>query len=137
VGNWYDAAKAAELAADMIQGGVRVLLCIAGGANEGAVNAAKERGAKIVWFDNNGYEIKPGTIIGSSVIRQDYAARVQVLRYLAGDLPFGFCETMGLSDGYVDFIQDDPLYIETVSADIRKKQAIMIEEIRQGKLFGK
>jgi len=137
VGNWYDAAKAAELAADMIQGGVRVLLCIAGGANEGAVNAAKDRDAKVVWFDNNGYGIKPGTIIGSAVIRQDFAARTQILRYLAGNLPFGSCEIMGLSDGYVDFIQDDPLYLETVPADIREKQAAMIEEIRRGKLTGK
>jgi simple sugar transport system substrate-binding protein len=130
VGNWYDAAKASELAADMIQGGVRALLCIAGGANEGAVTSAKERGAKVVWFDSNGYSIKPGTIIGSSVIRQDLAAHSRVLQYLEGSLPFGVCEVMGLRDGYVDFIQDDPVYLETVPADIREKQAAMIERLR-------
>ncbi|MDR2702221.1 MAG: BMP family ABC transporter substrate-binding protein [Spirochaetaceae bacterium] len=134
VGNWYDAAKAGELAADMIQGGVRALLCIAGGANEGVVNAANRRNAKVVWFDSNGYNVNPGTVIGSSVIRQDIAACNQVLRYLEGALPFGSAEVMGVNDGYVDFIQDDPVYLETVPAEIREKQAAMIERIRSGAL---
>jgi simple sugar transport system substrate-binding protein len=134
VGNWYDAAKAGELAADMIHGGVRALLCIAGGANEGVVNAANRRNAKVVWFDSNGYNVNPGTVIGSSVIRQDIAARNQILRYLEGTLPFGSAEVMGVNDGYVDFIQDDPVYLETVPAGIREKQAAMIEKIRSGTL---
>jgi len=134
VGNWYDAVKAAELATDMIRGGVRVLLCIAGGANEGVISAASERDAKVVWFDSNGYNIKKDTVIGSSVLRQDVAAYNQVLRYLAGELPFGQAETMGVNDGYVDFVQDDPVYLETVPAEVREKQAAMIERIRSGEL---
>jgi len=134
VGNWYDAVKAAELTADMINGGVRVLLCIAGGANEGVISAASERDAKVVWFDSNGYSIKRGTVIGSSVLRQDVAAYTQVLRYLEGSLPFGQAEIMGVNDGYVDFVQDDPIYIETVPAEIREKQAAMIERIRSEEL---
>ena len=134
VGNWYDAAKAAELAADMIRDGVRVLLCIAGGANEGIVNTANQRNARVIWFDINGYNIRPGTVIGSSVLHQDLAAYNQVLRYLAGTLPFGSAEIVGVTDGYVDFIQDDPIYIETVPAEIREKQAAMIEKIHSGEL---
>jgi simple sugar transport system substrate-binding protein len=134
VGNWYDASKAAELAADMIQGGVQVLLCIAGGANEGVVQAASHSGAKIVWFDTNGYSVRPGTVVGSSVLYQDLAAYNQVLRYLNGELPFGTAETMGLNDGYVDFIQDDQVYLETVSPEVREKQKNMINRIKSGEL---
>jgi simple sugar transport system substrate-binding protein len=134
VGNWYDAAKAAELAADMIHGGARVLLCIAGGANEGVVQTASQTGAKVVWFDTNGYNIRPGTVIGSSVLYQDTAAYNQILRYLNGTLPFGTAETLGVNNGYVDFVQDDPEYIRTVSPEIREKQAAMIERIRSGDL---
>jgi simple sugar transport system substrate-binding protein len=134
VGNWYDAAKAGELAVDMIRSGVRAMLCIAGGANEGVVNAANRRNAKVVWFDSNGYNVNPGTVIGSSVIRQDIASCNQVLRYLEGTLPFGSAEIMGVNDGYVDFIQDDPVYLETVPAGIREKQAAMIEKIHSGVL---
>ncbi|MDR2313231.1 MAG: BMP family ABC transporter substrate-binding protein [Spirochaetaceae bacterium] len=134
VGNWYDAAKAGELAADMIQGGVQVLLCIAGGANEGVIHAAAEGGARVIWFDTNGYGIRPGIVAGSSVLYQDKAAYTQMLRYLEGTLPFGTAETLGLSEGYVDFIQDDPVYIETVAPELRERQASMIERIRSGAL---
>ena len=135
VGNWYDAAKAAELASDMIQNGARVLLCIAGGANEGVVNTANQKNAKVVWFDTNGYNIQSGTVIGSSVLYQDLAAYNQTLRYFAGELPFGKTEVMGVNDGYVDFIEDDPLYFASVSEDVRKKQAAMIAKLRKGELL--
>ncbi|MCL1812705.1 MAG: BMP family ABC transporter substrate-binding protein [Treponema sp.] len=135
VGNWYDAAKAAELASDMIRNGVRVIMCIAGGANEGVVNTASQHNAKVVWFDTNGYNIKPGTVIGSSVLYQDLAAYYQTLRYLSGTLPFGKTETMGVNDGYVDFVENDPYYIDAVPEEIRKKQAEMIAKIRNGELL--
>jgi simple sugar transport system substrate-binding protein len=132
VGNWYDAAKASELATDMIHNGIRVILCIAGGANEGVVQAAALLGAKIVWFDINGYGIRPGTVVGSAVMYQDKAARSLTLRYLGGHLPFGASEIAGVTGGYVDFIQDDPDYEKAVSAAVREQQALMVEKIRKG-----
>jgi len=134
VGNWFDAARAAELATDMILDGIRVLLTIAGGANEGVVNTASQRGAKVVWFDINGYNIRPGTVIGSSVLHQDMAAFNSVFNYLSGRLPFGNAEIAGVNDGYVDFVEDDPVYIDTVPAEIREQQAAMIQRIRSGEL---
>jgi basic membrane lipoprotein Med (substrate-binding protein (PBP1-ABC) superfamily) len=98
------------------------------------VNTASQEGAKVVWFDINGYNIRPGTVIGSSVLYQDLAAYNQTGRFLEGNLPFGQAEIMGVKDGYVDFIQDDPLYIESVPEAIRSKQAAMIERIRNGEL---
>lgn len=135
VGNWFDAAKAAELASDMIRNGEHVILCIAGGANEGVVNTAYNQNAKVVWFDTNGYNIRPGTVIGSSVLYQDLAAYHQILRFFAGKLPFGKTEIMGVNDGYVDFIVDDPLYINAVSGEVRNKQAEMIARIQNGELL--
>jgi simple sugar transport system substrate-binding protein len=134
VGNWFDAGTGASLAADMIRGGAAVILCIAGGANEGVVQAASEAGAKAVWFDTNGYGIRPGTVVGSSVLYQDKAAYEQTKRYLAGTLPFGRAETVGVSDGFVDFVEDDPQYISAVSPEIRAKQAELLGRIRSGEL---
>ncbi|MDR2143991.1 MAG: BMP family ABC transporter substrate-binding protein [Treponema sp.] len=134
VGNWYDAARAEELAADMIRGGVKAILTISGGANEGVVQAAHSAGAKVLWFDNNGYNVRPGTVAGCAVLAQDKAAYNQVRRWLDGELPFGKAETLGVAEGYVDFIQDDPDYILGVPEDIRKKQAAMIAKIRSGEL---
>ncbi|MDR2630848.1 MAG: BMP family ABC transporter substrate-binding protein [Spirochaetaceae bacterium] len=130
VGNWFDAGTGASLAVDMIRGGTAVILCIAGGANEGVVQAASEAGAKVVWFDTNGYGIRPGTVVGSSVLYQDRAAYEQTKRYLAGTLPFGQAEMVGVADGFVDFVQDDPRYLAAVSPEIRTKQAEFLEQIR-------
>jgi simple sugar transport system substrate-binding protein len=134
VGNWFDAARAAELASAMIRGGAKVLLPIAGGAGQGVIQAASEAGAKVVWFDTNGYSIRPGTVIGSAILRQDLAAYEKVMRYLEGNLPFGKAEVAGTADGYVNFVEDDPDYIAAVSEAVRQKQARLIAVIRSGEL---
>ena len=134
VGNWFDAAKAAELAAALIREGARVLLPIAGGAGAGVVQAASGAGAKLVWFDVNGYAIQPGTVIGSAILRQDKAAYEKVTLYLKGTLPFGKAEVAGTADGYVDFVDDDPLYISSASPAIREKQAVLTARLRSGEL---
>ena len=134
VGNWYDAAKAAELAAVMIRAGVNVLLPIAGGAGHGVIQAAVEGGAKVVWFDTSGYAIRPGTVIGSAVLRQDKAAYEKTMLYLNGNLPFGAAEVAGAADGFVDFVEDDPNYIASVSQAIRERQSALVASIRSGEL---
>jgi simple sugar transport system substrate-binding protein len=130
VGNWFDAERGAQLAEEMIRTGVSVILPIAGGAGAGVLQAASETGAKVVWFDINGYDLRPGTVVGSAVLHQDRAAYEQTKRYLEGRLPFGSAEVVGVTDGYVDFIEDDPYYIAAVSPEIRKAQSILIEQIR-------
>ncbi|WP_041610943.1 BMP family ABC transporter substrate-binding protein [Treponema primitia] len=130
VGNWFDAERGAEIAQDMILGGVKVILGIAGGANEGVLQAASEAGAKVVWFDINGYALRPGVVVGSAILHQERAAYEQTRRFLEGSLPFGSAEMVGVADGYVDFIEDDPDYIAAVSADLREKQAALIKRIR-------
>jgi simple sugar transport system substrate-binding protein len=135
VGNWFDAGKAADLAADMIRGGAGVMLCIAGGANEGILQAAAEQGARVIWFDTNGYGLRPGTVAGSSILHQDRAAYEKTKAYLEGRLPFGSSELVGVVEGYVDFIQDDPDYAATVKPEIREKQAALVDQIRSGRLL--
>jgi simple sugar transport system substrate-binding protein len=127
IGNWFDAGRASMLAAEMIHGGVKVILTISGGANEGVVQTAAEQGARVIWFDNDGYAVRPGVIAGSAVIRQEEAARDKVLQYLRGGLPFGAQETVGLHEGYVDFIASPD-----VSASIREQQNAALEKIRAG-----
>lgn len=132
VGNWYDAGKGSELAASMIREGAKVILPIAGGANQGVVQAAFDGGAKIVWFDVNGYGIKPGVVMGSAILRQDRAAYEKTKLYLEGKLPFGKAELVGVADGYVDFVDDDPAYREAVGESVRMRQSEMVARLRSG-----
>ncbi|MCA1950325.1 MAG: BMP family ABC transporter substrate-binding protein, partial [Treponema sp.] len=134
VGNWYDAAKGSDLASSMIREGAKVILPIAGGANQGVVQAAADGNAKVIWFDVNGYSIKPGVVVGSAILKQDRAAYEKTKLYLEGKLPFGKAELVGVADGYVDFVDDDPAYIAAVSETVRKQQAEMVAQFRSGKL---
>jgi basic membrane lipoprotein Med (substrate-binding protein (PBP1-ABC) superfamily) len=134
IGNWYDAEKASALANEMFATGTEAVLCVAGGANQGAIAAAKQKGKLILWFDDNGYAAAPGTVVGCAILRQDKAAYEKTKSYFEGRLDFGSPEIVGLKEGFVDFVQDDPLYVKTVPADVRKAQAAMIESVRSGAL---
>jgi simple sugar transport system substrate-binding protein len=134
VGNWFDAEKAADLSAAVVRDGAAVILAIAGGANEGIVQTAADTGAKVVWFDTSGYAVRPGVVVGSAIVRQDRAAYDKTMLYLQGGIPFGTAEVQGVKDGYVDFIEDDALYVQYVGAGIREKQAAIVEQIRAAKI---
>jgi simple sugar transport system substrate-binding protein len=131
VGHWSNPDKAMELADDMIANGVKVILTIAGGGNEGVVQAAASAGAKVLWFDTNAYSYRPGVIAACAATYQDKAAASRVMRFLEGGLTFGVAETVGFAEGYVDFIDDDPLYLSTVSEEVRTRQAALLAVLRE------
>jgi simple sugar transport system substrate-binding protein len=68
VGNWYDANKAADLAAAMINSGVDVFTSIAGGAAQGLIRTIREQGAYSVNFNTNEYSLAPGFIWGCGIM---------------------------------------------------------------------
>lgn len=133
VGNWYDATKGAEIARVLYQSGVDVIMPICGGASQGIISTAQQLGFYISWFDDNGFDKAPGYIISSSAIMQDKLAYKTLSEYLNGNTTFGLAETVGIKDGYVDFVQNDPLYIQTVSPTIRKKLSDSFFDIQNGK----
>lgn len=56
---------------------------------------------------------------------------------IEGTLPFGTAEKFGVNDGFVDFIEDDEYYRETVPDRVREELHGVITDLRQGKLhFG-
>lgn len=134
VGNWYDATKAANIAHSLYVSDVDVILPICGGASQGVISQAKELGFYITWFDDNGFEKAPGNIISSSAVMQKKLANEVICEYLEGKTEFGTASTVGIKDGYVSFIQDDPLYIQYVDESIRKKITQKYEEIKSGVL---
>lgn len=132
VGNWYDAGKGSELAKDMFRSGVDVVLAIAGGANQGVVSAAREADKGVIWFDSSGYDIAPGTVIGSTRIYLDRAARETTLKAIEGELPFGTAESVGIAEGYITFITDHPAYAEHLSPELRDELETHLGNLRTG-----
>ncbi|MBN2533149.1 MAG: BMP family ABC transporter substrate-binding protein [Spirochaetales bacterium] len=134
IGNWYDANKASDLANSMFDAGVDIILTIAGGANQGVIQAAKERGKYILYFDSPEYNIAPGTILGCGILRQDKAVYEVVKKAIEGKLEFGKADVVTTKEGFVDFADKDPLYTENVPPDIRQKMETMLKKVRSGEL---
>jgi riboflavin transport system substrate-binding protein len=134
IGNWYDANKAADLANSMFDAGVDVVLTIAGSANQGTIKAAEERGKYVLYFDAEDYDLAPGTIAGCAVLRQDKAAYETVKKAIEGTLSYGTADVVHMKNGYVDFADDDPLYRQTVSDEVREQMGEVISKLRSGEL---
>ena len=134
IGNWYDANKAAELASSMIDAGVDVFTSIAGGAAAGLINTARERGAYVVSYNTNEYAIAQGVIVGCGLMRQRQLVEEILAEALAGTIQYGTAKTVGLKEGYLDFIADDPLYIEALPESVRSSFAAFMEDLRAGRI---
>ncbi len=134
VGNWYDAAKGAELARAMKNDGVDIIMPISGGANQGVIAAAQEAGFYVAWFDDNGYAKAPGFVVSSAVMAQERLAYEQTKAYLAGTLVRGAASSVGLTGKYIDFVSDDPLFIQTVPQNLRDAQAALMQKLYSGEI---
>ena len=133
VGNWYDAAKGAELTKALISQGAEVFLPIAGGANQGVVTAAKAAGKAVLSYDIDAYAQEPGTIIGSGAILQDKAAYELTKAALAGKLTYGQPRVVGVKDGYLDYLTASDAYQKAVPAAVRKKFEAVVADFKSGK----
>jgi len=134
VGNWYDATKGAQIADAVCKTGVDVILPVCGGAAQGVLTSAVNNKIHIAWFDANGFTKQPGTVISSTVLKQEVMAREQTIAYLEGKTVWGEAKMVGMEEGYVEFLQDHPAYIEAVPEDVRAKMATLIKDILAGKV---
>lgn len=132
VGNWYDATRGAEIADAVYKNGVDVILPICGGASQGVITSAVNNGIYITWFDDNGFEKAPGTIISSSIMKQKEMSYMVTKDFINGTTPWGTANMVGLKEGFVDFVQDNPLYISTVPEDIRNTMSKLVNDIKTG-----
>lgn len=134
IGNWYDATRGADLANSMMDAGVDVILPIAGGAGQGIIKAAQERGRYVVYFDSNAYALAPGTIVGCATLDQNRAVYETLKKAMRGTLAFGTADVVGARAGFVDFADKDPLYTKNVPADVRARMADVMKKFRSGAL---
>jgi simple sugar transport system substrate-binding protein len=48
---------------------------------------------------------------------------------------FGKAEKLYTKDGYIEFVTDNPVYIETIPADLREAQQKIVDSISSGELI--
>lgn len=134
IGSWADANKAADLASAMIDSGTDVFTSIAGGAAQGLYKTIRERGAYAVCYNTNEYNQAKGLILGCGIMEQKKLT-MEILRdVLEGKMQYGISQTVGIKEGYLGFIADDPLYEQSVPADIRRRFETFLDDIRAGKI---
>jgi simple sugar transport system substrate-binding protein len=134
IGNWYDANKAAELASSMIYAGVDVFASIAGGAAQGMIRTAKERGAYVLCYNTGEYDQAPGVIVGCGLMEQKKLVMEILADAMAGRIQYGTSRTVGAKEGYLDFIADDPGYRDYLPADMRERFDAFMDDIRAGRV---
>jgi riboflavin transport system substrate-binding protein len=134
IGNWFDAGRGADLANSMMDGGVDIILSIAGGAGQGVIKAAQQRGRYVQYFDSNEYRLSPGTIIGCATIAQERAVYEAVQKAMQGTLPLGQADVVDARGGYVAFADNDPLYLQNVPPAIRAAMAELTKRLTTGAL---
>ncbi len=132
IGNWYDANKTAELAQSMISNGVDVFAVIAGGAAQGLFKVASEKGVYVVHHNTNEYDMIPPYVVGSGSMEQKKITLEALEEALAGKVEWGKASVVGLKEGYIRFIDEDPLYTEAVPSAIREEFAQFMQELEAG-----
>lgn len=133
VGNWFDASKASEIANALIKTGVDVILPICGGASQGVISSAKENNVYLAYIDDNSYNKLPGKVICSTSIEQDKATKEAIIEFLENKTSWGTTKTLGIRESYIKFIDDDPLYLESVPKEIQNKISNLVENLKSGK----
>jgi simple sugar transport system substrate-binding protein len=134
IGSWADANKAGELASAMMDFGVDVFTAIAGGAARGMIRTAAERGAYVVSYNTNEYRLADGIVVGCGTIEVKKLVTEILSEVLEGEMRYGISQTVGVKEGYINFIFDDPGYRDSLPADIRQKFELFMDDLRSGRV---
>jgi simple sugar transport system substrate-binding protein len=134
IGSWADANKAAELCAAMSDSGVDVFTAIAGGAARGMIKTASEKNRYIVSYNANEYQLADGLVLGCGIMEQKKLVMEILKDALEGKILYGTAQTVGVKEGYLGFIFDDPAYRNNLPEDIREKFEKFYGDLREGKI---
>ena len=139
IGSFSDAAKGKELALAQYRTGTAIGFNVAGQAGLGQLAAAKEVGKYAIGVDSDQSAIfrqsDPATadrVVTSVLKRVDVSLLRAVDLLMAGKLPAGHEESLGLSEGAVGIV-DNEVYQKVVPADLRAKVAAASADIAAGK----
>jgi basic membrane protein A and related proteins len=139
-GSWNDPAKGKEIALAMYQQGADIVFQVAGGTGVGIFQAAKEAGKLAIGVDSDQYMIIKDTdpeqakVIATSMMKNvDNSIYRAMKMYLAGTLPFGKAEALGLAEGGIGLAKND-YYKSLTSADIQKAVEQAEQDVSSGKV---
>jgi simple sugar transport system substrate-binding protein len=72
--------------------------------------------------------------VGCGIIEQKKLVKEILAEVLAGNYLYGSSRTVGIKEGYIDFIFDDPGYYNYIPTEIQEKFGAFVEDIRNGRI---
>lgn len=145
VGSYVDSATAKELALTQYSSGADCVFVAAGPASVGVIEAGAESQKYVIGVDSDqalAYEGKDEAnyIISSAIKGVGDSLYASIERDLAGELPYGQYETLGLAEGAVG-IADNDIYQSVVPEDVRAavedaKEKLLAGEVTVDTAYG-
>jgi len=127
--SWSDVALGKQMASSMIDQGADVLFFYANQVGLGAIQAAKEKGAKFIGFASDQNSVAPGTVIASVFFDFKTMYVWLVGKYLKGDLKPVVNEA-GIKEGIIQVS-----YTDAVSSEVRDLVSQAEQSIKENQLL--
>jgi len=121
--SWSDVALGKQMASSMIDQGADILFFYANQVGLGAIQAAKEKGAKFIGFASDQNSVAPGTVIASVFFDFKTMYVWLVGKYLNGDLK-PIVNEAGINEGIVQVSYTDAVKPEVRDLVSQAEQAI-------------
>jgi basic membrane protein A len=122
-GGWNDPARGKEIALAMYEQGADIVFQIAGGTGVGVFEAAEEQGLYAIGVDSDQALIIQDTdpdqaerILTSMLKNVDNSLYRAIDLYIAGELPVGTSENLGIAEGGVGLAYNDIYFDNTPEA---------------------
>ena len=127
--SWSDVALGKQMAESMIDDGADVLMVYANELGLGAIDAAIEKGIKVVGFSSDQTTIDPKTVVAS--ISFDFATMYKwaINSYLKGELKGHTVHEVGINEDI--FV---PVFTDNVSQDVKDAVSTAITDYKAGKV---
>ncbi|MBN8591634.1 MAG: BMP family ABC transporter substrate-binding protein [Anaerolineae bacterium] len=137
-GSWSDPARGKEIALAMYDQGADIVFQVAGGTGEGVFEAATEQGAFALGVDSDQASIIADTdpdqaarILTSMMKNVDKSLYRAIELYLAGELPIGTADALGIADGGVGLAYND-IYTEVTPQPVQDLVAAVEAAVLSG-----
>lgn len=142
VGNFNDTAIAKELAEIQIKNGSAVCFNVAAQAGLGMIEAAAEADVYAIGVDADqaaalaadGKTDIADNIVSSVMKNIDQVIYLSVQRHLAGELPYGTEEALGMTEKAVGIADANEFFTAMTTEEMRAELAAMAEKINAGEI---
>ncbi|MBE6905243.1 BMP family protein [Marasmitruncus massiliensis] len=127
--SWDDVALGKQMAEQMIDNGADTLFVYANEVGLGSIEAAKQKGAKVIGFSSDQTTIDPNTVVASVVFDFETFYVWSIMQYMDGTLTGNTVHEAGINE---DIFK--PVYTDSISQETKDAVDAGIQNFKDGKV---